>query len=405
MNNTHISNDYNQNTANRNTIDFLKIASINVNSIVTLNKRYDLHTFVETHNFDIILICETKLNNRHKIQFSEYNLIRTDRAANSKGGGTAILIKNNIPYEIIYSPSSKSNEIIEYTIALIKLETKELYLIALYSNNLEKKKFIIELEYLFAKLKLNDADNLYIIAGDFNARHTAWGDSVNKRKGILLKNWLENDGILYRSRLIPPLSSTFPSANSFLDLCLLDSRLVIRDLINNKIQTLNYNSDHCAFSFTVSVSNIAHLNKTDPFNNHRFTFKKTKWKKFSNKLALNHTEDISSNRNLSIDEIDFYITKIQESIQKTIMETVPKYKPTDNILNYVNTKIKKLHKYKSFLISTLNRQYKKAYPISSFSIPFLKSIINKISTILKNEYQSSYTKYWNSQISNIVITY
>ena len=92
---------------NRNVIENLKIASINVNSIVALNKRYDLFSFAKTHNFDILLLCEIKLNFRHKIQFTDYNFIRTDRAHNTKGGGTAIISRNSIPYEIIYTPNSK----------------------------------------------------------------------------------------------------------------------------------------------------------------------------------------------------------------------------------------------------------------------------------------------------------
>lgn len=108
----------------------------------------------------------------------------TDRATN--GGGIAILIRK-IPLEIIYSPSSAGNKIIEYTIISI---SKNLYIIALHANNDARRKFIDELNTLFSRLNLLDSDNYYIIAGDFNAHHTAWGDSIDKRKGILLETGL-----------------------------------------------------------------------------------------------------------------------------------------------------------------------------------------------------------------------
>ena len=215
----------------------------------------------------------------------------------------------------------QSNAILEYTIVLLKLDTKRLFLIAIYANNLEKK-FINELDFLFSRLNLNDPNNLYIIAGDFNARHLAWGDCVNKRKGTLLKNWLDNVGIIYRSHIIPPSAATYPSSNSFLDLCLLDNRLKLNDLVSKKIQTLDYNSDHRALSFCVAISDIARLTEIDPNHQYRFIFKKTKCKKFSKQMARNYTEDIPHNKNLSIDEINHYINQIQDSILKTTDETV-----------------------------------------------------------------------------------
>ena len=284
---------------------------------------------------------------------------------------------------------------------MIKLQSKKLFIIAAYANNQANKKFINELDYLFNKLNLIDVNNLYVVAGDFNARHTLWGDSIDRRKGIMLKNWLDNEGIVYRSRIIPPSTATFPRANSFLDLCLLDSRLKIINLNNDKIRTLDYNSDHCALSFTINLSDIAIINNIDPNNSYRFIFKKTKWNKFSKKLRKLHNEEIPHNRNLSIHEINNYISNIELSIKKTIDETVPKYNPNNNVLNYISDKIKKLHRYKSFLVTTLNNHYKQAYPPTSHSIPFLKSIINKINVVLKNEYKTTYTKYWETQIATI----
>ena len=90
-----------QHTSRNANIALLKILSINTNSLVALNKRYNLLQFISKNNIDIALTCETKLNHRHKIQFANYNIIRTDRSPKSKGGGTAIIIKNTIPFDVL----------------------------------------------------------------------------------------------------------------------------------------------------------------------------------------------------------------------------------------------------------------------------------------------------------------
>lgn len=78
----------------------MKIIALNVNSLVSLSKRSELSIFLNRHNPLALLLSETKLNKKHKIIFNGYNIIRTDRGLGS-GGGTAIVLKNNIKYELI----------------------------------------------------------------------------------------------------------------------------------------------------------------------------------------------------------------------------------------------------------------------------------------------------------------
>lgn len=78
----------------------LKIIHINVNSIISISRRYDLQEFLRKHNPDIVLLNETKLNPRHNLKFVNYNVVRHDRNGAIRGGGTAILIRNNIKYKV-----------------------------------------------------------------------------------------------------------------------------------------------------------------------------------------------------------------------------------------------------------------------------------------------------------------
>lgn len=89
----------------------LKIAAINVNSIIANYRRYELLVFTEQYIHDIILLSETKLNNKYKLIINNYDVVRTDRPKSTQGGGTAILIKKRIHYEIVNYPTSKNNKI------------------------------------------------------------------------------------------------------------------------------------------------------------------------------------------------------------------------------------------------------------------------------------------------------
>ena len=58
----------------------IKIISVNVNSIVTNARRYNLLNFINKHEPDIVLLNETKLNSNHRISFEHYNIIRNGRS-------------------------------------------------------------------------------------------------------------------------------------------------------------------------------------------------------------------------------------------------------------------------------------------------------------------------------------
>ena len=147
----NLSNDF----SNPHSLITLKIPSNNVNFFVSLSKCYDLHQFVKVNNLDITMICETKLNRLYKLQFSDYDIVRVDRNLSEKGGGTAILIKSNIPYTQIYHPSSRNNSVIEYSMIQIKLTNKNLFLVTVYVNNIDRNIYIDEINYLCRKLNLS----------------------------------------------------------------------------------------------------------------------------------------------------------------------------------------------------------------------------------------------------------
>ncbi|CAK9816210.1 hypothetical protein ANTPLA_LOCUS8921 [Anthophora plagiata] len=58
-----------QQNTNHLSLKHLKIISINVNSLITNQRRYVMLTLLNKETPDIVLISETKLNKIHKVYF------------------------------------------------------------------------------------------------------------------------------------------------------------------------------------------------------------------------------------------------------------------------------------------------------------------------------------------------
>lgn len=84
-----------------NTINNYKIISINVNSLISYNKKLSLMHFLETNRPDIICMSETKLKSTDHMVVDSYNLIRRDRKIDIDGGGVAIGIKKQFHFNIV----------------------------------------------------------------------------------------------------------------------------------------------------------------------------------------------------------------------------------------------------------------------------------------------------------------
>lgn len=162
----------------------LTITAINVNSLVTNQKRYDVLELAQRTNSDIILVTETKLNARHQFNPAKFKLIRTDRPSSTAGGGTAILIKRNIEHEHIRYPTSQANKLLEYTIIRIPINNASLYLIAIYvTNGGSSPIFIKELEELLQGINAHSDNSFYLIAGDPNIKSKQFGNNIANQIG------------------------------------------------------------------------------------------------------------------------------------------------------------------------------------------------------------------------------
>ena len=182
---------------------------------------------------------------------------------------------------------------------------------------------------------------------------------------------------------------------------LADARIKFQNLRpSNTLRTLYYDSDHNTIVFQISKNTSDCLTLETQTETPRYNYKKTHWKKFQHLLEQNCDLKIYNNVNLTDSQIDSFIDEIEKHIQIALQESVPTLKEKDSCEPYVNYKIKKLRD-KSYILSKLNNlKYNYSYDKRE-DIEFLKYLLYKIKSQLKQEFANSINQYWTNKIKNI----
>lgn len=81
----------------------LKMCYLNANGIY--RQKTSLLNFIVKHHMQFMLINESWLTNNRVLHVSSYQVCSTNRTDNN-GGGTAIIINNNIPHQHVPSPTT-----------------------------------------------------------------------------------------------------------------------------------------------------------------------------------------------------------------------------------------------------------------------------------------------------------
>lgn len=150
----------------------IRIATWNANAI--RQQQTDLQAFLKLQKLDACLISETHLTRDSFIKFRGYNFDHTIHPSNTVRGGSAIIIKNNIPQYEEISPKSEETQV---TVVTINTGKQENTLAAIYCpprHNLKKESYYNVLNHLGKR---------FIIGGDFNVKTTRWGSRLTTIKG------------------------------------------------------------------------------------------------------------------------------------------------------------------------------------------------------------------------------
>ncbi|GFU18063.1 probable RNA-directed DNA polymerase from transposon X-element [Trichonephila clavipes] len=130
-----------------------------------------MRDFIDKHAPDIFLIQETHLRPEHSFKIPNYSCYRNDRTHPAPGwGGTALLIKNCISHYHIPTPPQFTG--VEMTlIMLTPIDHEPIQIGSTYipPANEHFRNLNAALDPIF------NSNNMTILVGDFNAKHTSWG--------------------------------------------------------------------------------------------------------------------------------------------------------------------------------------------------------------------------------------
>lgn len=369
-----------------------KIFQINVNSIVSKNKRHNLDILLKKHKPTIVLLNETKLNTRHKVQFKNYNFIRTDRIT-KQGGGTGILIKTDIKFERIDNQQSLIQNL-EYTaIKIFSGKGGSFFVASVY---LPPTSAFLDQD-MKNLLKLANKDRV-IIGGDFNAKHQLWSNKPKQTNtnGINMYNWYTNNCINLKINIVHSLLPTRNQGDShtYLDLFLVSDGISILYDQNtpNHLKTIDFESDHCVVELKISTENK--LQSVDPIIIPNYS--QTNWRELRTSIDEKLDDiEIPIDRNMSPQEIDNTITELNTVMIKAIEMHVPKttIKNTTNIP--LPASITKLIDEKNKM---RKKWFRQRYDSSAHR---LKSEIKCLNKIITEQINHLYNENWSTKLQNI----
>ncbi|GFY00858.1 putative RNA-directed DNA polymerase from transposon X-element [Trichonephila clavipes] len=150
-----------------------------------------MRDFIDKHAPDIFLIQETHLRPEHSFKIPNYSCYRNDRTHPAPGrGGTVILIKNCTSHYHVPTPLQFTG--VELTLIMLAPIDHEPILIG--------STYIPPVNDYFKNLNaaldpIFNYNNMTILVGDFNAKHTSWGCTVSDTRGNRLHRYITNNNI------------------------------------------------------------------------------------------------------------------------------------------------------------------------------------------------------------------
>lgn len=364
----------------------IKCIFINVNSLISIQKRHFFNVFLKNHNPDVVLVAEHRLSQKHRINFSGYTFIRQVCKAKSnklKGGtATAICIRESFKYERINVGCTENLENI--AIKLFLSGGEQISFVSLYNRPLDK---LLTSDFNMILSSLNTHE--IVMAGDLNARHPNWGDVCTNNNGRILNSFLLDCPVL---ELLPTKYPTRVSSqcSSYLDFFLVSPTVCVNydtdSGFRGCLRTRNFESDHSAVEMNIDTNNdIIICPPTEVFN-----YSKINENRFNEVLSSNLENCyLPTNRVVAGSEIDQCVESLNSAFDAAINSgAIPKVTIRNrgqlnlpqNVLDFIEEK------------KRMRRRYFRC--IDHPRKCTLKAIINNLSIIIKESIQLHEDKYW-----------
>jgi exonuclease III len=344
-----------------------KLVTWNANGLK--GKAIELQHFLKHNSIDIALIQETHLLPSDKCQFLGYKVYRSDRPGVTRAGGTAIIIKHQIPHHQIPSPLLKS---LEYTSIQIQTIHGPLIVSSAYSpprtcysesdmNNLLTTKYT------------------NVIAGDLNAKHCSWNSKTTNQRGRMLhQHSIKNTFIVAGPNEATHISPCSKMKEDVLDIAIIDN---IKCSFH--LETIaELSSDHYPVILELGDE------WEDTIEPPRYNLRKANWDKFREKLDINLTHMPDPKSTTQLDEM---VTTFKEAIQLSIDQSIPKSTSKPCNMFDLPPGLAKAVKMKNQLRKQFQRNRTDA----------LKTQLNKTIKQLKLDLTNYRRNLWNSKVASL----
>ncbi len=302
---------------------FLRIITWNANG---LNERaLELEIFLRLHNIDIALISETHFTHKNFLKMKGYDIHCTNHPSERARGGSAIIVKNNIKYNL---HENIVEDHVQATIISTQFNNTDVNIAATYfppDHKPTEPQFIKILKHLGHK---------FIIGGDFNTKLTAWGSRlISPGKGASLLNAIKKENCNYHSARRPTYWPTDPNKKPDL----LDF-FISKGIATNNIEAENIidlTSDHTPVLLQLNTSIILKTKK------HNLTNKLTNWEVF--REILENTIDLKVSLK-TVEELDQQSENFITILQDAAKQSTPEAKAKPICENNYPAKIRELIK-------------------------------------------------------------
>lgn len=276
----------------------IKILNWNANGI--LARKHELHDLLEADGYDVALINETHLRNHHKLRLANFTIYRTDRPGDIARGGTAVIVRSTLVHEEIPLPTLAR---LEATGVTLRSSTGPVRVFAAYSApNTPLVPGDIE--------ALLDSPHATILAGDFNAKHSAWNSKSGNAKGkLLLKHSIAADFTVSGPAMATRVPTVRAHRSAVLDIAI--SKNLRQSLEMETLVALS--SDHNPVKIT--LGDELDTNRPEP----RHIWRRADWEKFGSELD----DAIDTGPIDSTDALDRAVVQLTDSFHHAISVSVP----------------------------------------------------------------------------------
>ena len=130
------------------------------------------HLQLLSHDFDVLLLCETWLLPGEYAGLSGFTITRRDRTSPERGGGVAICLRNSIPFSLVDIYFSPHNLVC--IAAFIQTLQGDLLLVSVY----RPPSALSSTLHFHNLLQPISSYNSILLAGDFNGHHLSCSNPV-----------------------------------------------------------------------------------------------------------------------------------------------------------------------------------------------------------------------------------